>query len=291
MSRNILNIGLLVALLAAKQLNAAKISSRGSGYVDSVLDCVEDSVGKRTSSRNGGPNACEVKLNSKPWMVRFEKDCGGTLIAKNIVLTAKHCIPAMGNIAYFGDHSKQEFDVGQRSIRVKKFETDQPDCPSYPRLACDLALAILEEDVQTNEYIQIAKLPNQDEQCPPGKEMVVCGWGSDAYNETRSRDKLWCVSQECVELSKCRVGISHYGLQNVKENLICVTDTDEPRNSACAGDSGGPLTHTDENGTTTLYGVVLGLGDYPECMSTGIMSRVSNEKALEWIKKKIAQYA
>ena len=60
---------------------------------------------------------------------------------------------------------------------------------------------------------------------------------------------------------------------------------------SCDGDSGGPLTYTDENGTTTLYGVVFGPGDKPNCMSTGIMSRVSNKKALEWIKEKIAQYA
>ena len=159
------------------------------------MDCVEDSKEKGSQSRIGGPNACEVKPNSKPWIVRFDKDCGGTLIAKNVVLTAKHCVPVMGNIAYLGDHSKEQFDVGQRSIRVEKFEYDMPDCPT-----CDFAVAILEEDVQTNEYIQIAKLPNQDEQCPPGKEMIVCGWGKDAYNETRSRDKLWCVAQECVDV-------------------------------------------------------------------------------------------
>ena len=240
-------------------------------------------MGKGSQSRIGGPNACEVKPNSKPWVVRFSR-CGGTLIAKNIVLTAKHCVPAIGNIAYLGDHSKEEFDVGQRSIRVEKFEYDVPDCPT-----CDFALAVLEEDVQTDEYIQIVNLPNPDEQCPQGKEMVVCGWGNDVYNKTRSRDKLWCVAQECVELSECQAGISGFGLE--KENVICVTDREERKNSACDGDSGGPLTYTDENGTTTLYGVVFGPGDKPQCMSTGIMSRVSNKKALEWIKKKIAQYA
>ena len=72
--------------------------------------------------------------------------------------------------------------------------------------------------------------------------------------------------------------------------MICVTDREERKNSACDGDSGGPLTYTDENGTTTLYGVIFGPGDEPQYMSTGIMSRVSNENALKWIKEKIALY-
>ena len=69
------------------------------------IDCIplEDSIGN--NARVGGPDSCRVKPHTKPWTVRLPfKDspnadihhedtpkCGGTLIAKNLVLSAAHC--------------------------------------------------------------------------------------------------------------------------------------------------------------------------------------------------------
>ena len=83
-----------------------------AGFND-ILDCIGYVTGNGEQSRIGGPNACEVKPHSKPWIVRFEGGCGGTLIAKNAVLSAKHCgTVKKGNIVYLGDHSIQNFDIG-----------------------------------------------------------------------------------------------------------------------------------------------------------------------------------
>ena len=84
-----------------------------------ILDCVEVPSDDGIQSRNGGPDACEVKPHSKPWIVHFFDNspgyCGGTLVSKNVVLTAKHCDTARrGNTVTLGDHSKNYFDIGQR---------------------------------------------------------------------------------------------------------------------------------------------------------------------------------
>ena len=52
------------------------------------LDCVEK------FSKVSGPNACEVKPHSKPWIVSFKgfRGCSGTLISTRIVITAAHCV-------------------------------------------------------------------------------------------------------------------------------------------------------------------------------------------------------
>ena len=55
----------------------------------------------------------------------------------------------------------------------------------------------------------------------------------------------------------------------------------------------GPLTYTDKDGKTTLYGVVSGLGTIPphdDCLTNGIYGRVSNPGILDWIKHYIKEY-
>ena len=85
--------------------------------------------------RIGGPDACEVKPNSKPWIVRLiydrkrmeEGGCGGTLVGRRIVLTAAHCVWDFENGTIesvagvvVGDHSQRKIDKGEKFIETSR---------------------------------------------------------------------------------------------------------------------------------------------------------------------------
>ena len=200
-------------------------------------------------------------------------------------MTAKHC-PGLnkGNVVFLGDHSKKDLDKGEREIQIEKVYGLE-ECPT-----CDFALLILAKDVDIDEYVQMASLPRPDEPCPAGKNLVACGWGADYRDFENYKDKLMCIAQECVKVNEC-TSIAPIP----DEYALCVTDRDEPKNSVCHHDSGGPLTYTDENGKTTLYGVTQGPGlkpdSYLRCESKAVFSRVTHPKVLIWIEKVIAMHA
>ena len=89
------------------------------------LDCID---GFRKAS---GPNACEVKPHSKPWIarVREERDwCGGALISHSHVISAAHCFnycrgllsnPSERMIAILGDHDTRKIDTGEVAVGIK----------------------------------------------------------------------------------------------------------------------------------------------------------------------------
>ena len=103
----------------------------------------------------------------------------------------------------------------------------------------DIAILVLEEEIVPNEYVDIVNLPEADAACPKGKKLIVSGWGFDGHTmnittETAVKhNRLWAVYQECLPLDRCTTS------EETKGQLLCVGDSEQPRNSACVGDSGG----------------------------------------------------
>ena len=111
---------------------------------------------------------------------------------------------------------------------------------TYVNWQYDVAIIVLKDEIVPGDKIKIAHLPKQNAPCPKGERLVVSGWGRDmARFGIRSQDKLWALSQDCLDDSSCPA------LDDMvpKSNMICIGDQENLLNSACYGDSGGTFYH------------------------------------------------
>jgi len=187
-----------------------------------------------------------------------------------------------------GDHSKSDNDDGGKYFDVQ-------DCINHPKWEkgnntskYDAAILVLKKavDFSKNRIVRPANLPKEKETCKQfGKQMYASGWGYNQYDESKP-DKLWTVKQECLAAIDCadRKNITAGSGWFEEDTMICVGDKETPDNSACKGDSGGPLTHTKDE-ITTVYGITHGPGSFPECAATAIFTKVSAPEILNWITK------
>ena len=245
------------------------------------------------------PDQTHAKLShiAKPWMVSVG-GCGGTLIGARVVLTALHCIGSsvyVGQVVKVGVHNKRIWEHEEQRRRIQKLV-------SYLRNGVtnseqlwrkvDILILILDKKVKITKDVQIAKLPRPGLKCP--QNLQVCGWGDDYYNQTRNTETLWCVRQTCRPKSECDAS----SMDQLRKFKLCATYPARfPYNwlnSACKGDSGGPLFYTDKNGMATVIGVVsekgTKFGKGSLCNAPTIYASVGQPRILKWIKKTMSHY-
>jgi secreted trypsin-like serine protease len=238
---------------------------------------------------------------SLPWQAMLLGDerfcCGGTIIAKNWILTAAHCIE----------------DCGMKlEIRVGKHQRDNPEGrgqiqsvnrnmvivhPRYRERAevdNDIALIELCTELKFNDYVQPACLPKEDADYAEGNMVIVSGWGQtvDGHNA----NTLQVAAVPLISQRNCESYYDPPARHNwiITDSMFCAGNHIDPENhinnenkiGTCYGDSGGPLVDN-VNGKYTVLGITSwGHHDYG-CGYPGVYTRTA--KFESWIKSTIAK--
>ncbi|KAF4110055.1 hypothetical protein G5714_009307 [Onychostoma macrolepis] len=234
----------------------------------------------------------DVRPNSWPWQVSlqyqsgssFYHTCGGTLIDKQWVLTAAHCIGSRTYRVYLGKHNLElSSESGSLAISPSRIIVHE-NWDSY-NIRNDIALIKLSSPVTFTDKISPACLPNSGNILPHNFSCYVTGWGR-LWTNGPIADIMQQALLPVVDYNTCTRS-DWWG--NLVTNLMVCAGGDGVV-SSCNGDSGGPLNCQRSDGTWDVHGIVSfgsSMGcNYPKKPS--VFTRVSGY--ISWINNVMTSY-
>ena len=257
-----------------------------------------------------------------PWIVALHRTesfgteshfCGGSIISKDVVLTAAHCVTETSTIFIQAGHSNISSE-SSAFLHVKSILI-HPEYDSLwifqlfwsllygPRLY-DIALLRLNESLVFNDSIQPIALPSEG---LSKFTYYVAGWGltgiitEDMPDNECNYKKHFKEPQNLRELEieiaqddSCFV-LSDY-IDYIDSYVICGQSFKPLEEGTCNGDSGSPLMKIEHvSGRTEVIGITSGKVRYPykqpyfnTCNGKSIYTRVS--KYLPWIYQNLKEF-
>ncbi|XP_011881047.1 PREDICTED: transmembrane protease serine 9-like [Vollenhovia emeryi] len=203
------------------------------------------------------PYQVSIRWGVPPY-VPFNHACGGSIINKNFILTAGHCIMKIGQLqVHAGKHYLNKDEPSQQVIDVAEAYVHE----KYPGGVApyDIALLKLKTPLVFNERVSAVNLPDDFEE-RSGKA-VLSGWGSISKKLLPVMPTvLQKVTVPLLDHKSCQEKFPK-GPETPKvyDSMICTDAIGEI--SACSGDSGGPLVQFDNNGPTQVG--IVSWGVYP----------------------------
>lgn len=191
----------------------------------------------------GAPEVPSPKTQPEVMLVGSKGNfCTGTAIARDLVLTAAHCVPA-GNdykLVEIGDDGKPVFKAVVSIARHPQFSLKTM---LAHRATADVALLKL----QSPHAGYIAPLMSPRGRVAVGERFIVRGFGASIHGDGNSAGRL----REAVLAAVGQPG-------NLQLRLVDPASGDgtRPGLGGCTGDSGAPVYQKMSSGYLGLYGVV-----------------------------------
>merc|ERR1711963_238661 len=164
--------------------------------------------------------------------------CGGSLVARNRVITAGHCCDGQSASRLgvrVGSHNLYEDDPNQADIAVAAVHNHE-NYDSWT-IENDICMLDLEEDADFSaSNIGSINIPSDGQEYPDGHICTVSGWGTISEGGSLART-LMKVDVPVVGDDDCR---DAYGQNDIADSMICA-GLDAGGKDSCQGDSGGPF--------------------------------------------------
>ena len=300
---------LLSAILAATCARAQSLFKTGEGGGQ------EDD--EATTTRIIGGSEAEVGRHSYAVSLQHYNDtlgtymhmCGGSLIARDVVLTAAHCFGAF-EYALVGSHYNDTY-LGDDGERFAIFEPIRHplffEGKAGVGMDNDVMLVFLQADASTADDVIMVKL-NSDPSFPSsGQDVTVVGWGDtnplpgvgddcQTYPTVLMNVDVSVISNEECDASE---GYDHYEYEGygydlydtyknlIRDTMLCATSY---KKDSCQGDSGGPLVVKGDDASEDVQVGIVSWG--LNCASDyfpGVYARVS--QFYDWIQSETCTYS
>ncbi|MDG0816929.1 S1 family serine peptidase [Bdellovibrio svalbardensis] len=193
----------------------------------------------------------EAAINEFPYIVSLQSSshfCGGSLIKKNWVLTAAHCVKggSVKNVV-IGLHDLKNTTNAEK-IAPKRIIAH----PQYNASATDYDFALIELS-RDSSFTPIALNTTEIAISDSGAPIMstVAGWGTTTEGSYSLPNLLQRVDVPLVSQAACNKSYPN----KITDRMICAGYTEGGKDS-CQGDSGGPLVAKADDGQTYLIGVV-----------------------------------